>query len=65
MGTTRMGSDPKTSVVDKEQRSWDHKNLYILGSSTFVTTGTANPTLTLAALSLWAADTIKAQTAAA
>jgi choline dehydrogenase-like flavoprotein len=65
MGTTRMGSDPKSSVVDKEQRSWDHKNLFVLGSSTFVTTGTANPTLTLAALALWAADTIKTQTAAA
>jgi choline dehydrogenase-like flavoprotein len=65
MGTTRMGSDPKTSVVDKEQRSWDHKNLFVLGSSTFVTTGTANPTLTLAALALWAADTIKAQAATA
>ncbi len=59
MGTTRMGSDPKTSVVDKEQRSWDHKNLFMLGSGNFVTTGTANPTLTLAALALWAADSIK------
>ena len=63
MGTTRMGSDPKTSVIDKEQRSWDHKNLFMLGSSNFVTTGTANPTLTLAALALWAADTIKQQMA--
>ena len=63
MGTTRMGNDPKTSVIDKEQRSWDHKNLFMLGSSNFVTTGTANPTLTLAALALWAADTIKQQMA--
>ena len=63
MGTTRMGSDPKTSVVDKEQRAWDHKNLFMLGSGNFVTTGTANPTLTLAALALWAADSIKAQLA--
>ena len=63
MGTTRMGSDPKTSVVDKEQRSWDHKNLFLLGSGNFVTTGTANPTLTLAALALWAADSIKQQMA--
>jgi choline dehydrogenase-like flavoprotein len=61
MGTTRMGSDPKTSVVDKDQRSWDHKNLFMLGSGNFPTTGTANPTLTLAALALWAADTIKTQ----
>jgi choline dehydrogenase-like flavoprotein len=61
MGTTRMGSDPKTSVVDKEQRAWDHKNLFMLGSGNFATTGTANPTLTLAALALWAAENIKAQ----
>ena len=52
MGTCRMGDDPKTSVVDKFQRSHDHKNLYLVGSSTFPTSATANPTLTLAALSL-------------
>jgi choline dehydrogenase-like flavoprotein len=48
-------------VVDKEQRAWDHKNLFMLGSGNFATTGTANPTLTLAALALWAAETIKTQ----
>jgi choline dehydrogenase-like flavoprotein len=52
MGTCRMGDDPKLSVVDKFQRSHDHKNLYLVGSSTFPTGATANPTLTIAALSL-------------
>jgi glucose dehydrogenase len=52
MGTCRMGDDPKQSVVDKFQRSHDHKNLYLVGSSTFPTGATANPTLTIAALSL-------------
>jgi len=52
MGTCRMGGDPKQSVVDKFQRSHDHKNLYLVGSSTFPTGATANPTLTIAALSL-------------
>jgi glucose dehydrogenase len=52
MGTSRMGDDPKQSVVDKFQRSHDHKNLYLVGSSTFPTGATANPTLTIAALSL-------------
>jgi glucose dehydrogenase len=52
MGTCRMGDDPKQSVVDKFLRAHDHKNLYVVGSSTFPTGGTANPTLTIAALSL-------------
>jgi glucose dehydrogenase len=58
MGTCRMGDDPKKSVVDKFQRSHDHKNLYLVGSSTFPTGATANPTLTLAALSLQTAKHI-------
>ena len=53
-----MGNDPKTSVVDKFQRSHDHKNFYVVGSSTFPTGATANPTLTLAALSLQTAKHI-------
>jgi choline dehydrogenase-like flavoprotein len=59
MGTYRMGNDPETSVVNTEQRAHDHPNLFLLGSGVFPTVGTANPTLTIAALSLWAADTIK------
>jgi len=58
MGTCRMGDDPKQSVVDKFQRSHDHKNLYVVGSSTFPTGAAANPTLTLAALSLLTAKHI-------
>jgi glucose dehydrogenase len=58
MGTYRMGSAKENSVVDREQRSWDHKNLFLVGGGVFPTVGTANPTLTIAALSLWAADTI-------
>jgi choline dehydrogenase-like flavoprotein len=58
IGTYRMGSDPKTSVVDGNLRSHDHANLYLTGSGTFPTTGTANPTLTIAAMSLRTAQTI-------
>lgn len=58
MGTTRMGLDPKTSVVDASLRSHDHHNLFMVGAGVFPTTGTANPTLTIAALSLRAADAI-------
>ena len=58
MGTYRMGSDPDASVVDATQRSHDHQNLYLLGSGVFPSVGTANPTLTIAALTLMAAEAI-------
>jgi glucose dehydrogenase len=58
MGTCRMGSKKDNSVVNSFQQSWDHDNLYLVGSSTFATGATANPTLTLAALSLRTADKI-------
>lgn len=59
MGTYRMGNDAKTAVVDAEQRSHDHPNLFMVGSGVFPTVGTANPTLTIAALALRTAETIK------
>ena len=59
IGTCVMGKDPKASVVNAELRSHDHRNLFIVGSAVFPTSGTANPTLTIAALSLRAADRIR------
>ena len=56
LGTTRMGNDPETSVADGYGRTHDHQNLFIAGSSLFPTSGTANPTLTIAALALRTAD---------
>lgn len=50
MGTHRMGSDSSSSVVNDNQRSWDHSNLYITGCGSLPSVGTANPTLTAAAL---------------
>src|SRR6516165_3090988 len=58
VGTYRMGTDRSNSVVNADQRSWDHDNLYLVGSGTFPTVATANPTLTLAALSLRTAEKI-------
>jgi choline dehydrogenase-like flavoprotein len=58
MGTYRMGADSRTSVVNVNGRTHDHSNLYLLGSGVFPTGGTANPTLTLAALALMASDDI-------
>jgi glucose dehydrogenase len=59
MGTARMGKDGEDRAVDPQCLSVDHNNLYIVGSSVFVTGAVANPTLTIAALSLRAADAIK------
>ena len=61
IGTCRMGDDKETSVVDAQLRSHDHANLFIAGSSVFPTSATANPTLTIAALSLRAAETMLAE----
>ena len=58
MGTYRMGSDRTKSVVDKDQRSWDHPNLFLVGDGVFPATGTANPTLTITALTFQAADVV-------
>lgn len=52
IGTTRMGSTPKTGVVDKDCRVFGLGNLYMAGSSVFPTSGYANPTLNIVALAV-------------
>lgn len=59
-GTARMGTDPATSVLDPDLRSHDHPNLFVVGSAAFPTMGISPPTLTIAALSLRAADRVRA-----
>jgi glucose dehydrogenase len=59
LGTTRMGNDPRESVVDRDLRAHDHANLFIVGGMVFPTAGMHPPTLTIAALALRAALTIK------
>lgn len=49
-GTHVMGSSRRDSVVDADQRSWDHENLYLVGGGSMPGIGTANVTLTIAAL---------------
>jgi glucose dehydrogenase len=58
MGTHRMGVDPTTSVVNAAQRSHDCQNLWVTGSGSFPTVGTANPTLTIVALAFKTAQDI-------
>jgi len=55
-GTHIMGTDPSSSVVDAEQRSWDHDNLYLIGGGSMPSIGTSNITLTIAALCFRSAE---------
>ena len=52
MGTTRMGTDPRVSVCDPEQRLWDIPNVTVADSSVFPTSAGYGPTLTIVALAL-------------
>ena len=60
VGTYRMGDSKTDSVLNARQQSWDHSNLYMVGSGVFPTVATGNPTLTIAALAFQAADNILA-----
>jgi choline dehydrogenase-like flavoprotein len=56
LGTARMGDDPKTSVLDRWNRTHDVPNLYVVDGSSFVTSAGVNPTSSICALALRAAD---------
>jgi choline dehydrogenase-like flavoprotein len=60
MGTTRMSDVPNKGVVDKDGRVHGVENLYVAGSSVFPTSGAANPTLTIVALTIRMGDTLLA-----
>jgi choline dehydrogenase-like flavoprotein len=65
IGTARMGSDPRSSVVDADCRVHDVHNLYVAGAAVFPTSGQANPTLTLVALALRLAGELRRELEAA
>jgi choline dehydrogenase-like flavoprotein len=56
LGTCRMGSDPKTSVLNGFNQSHDVKNLFVVDGSSFVSGGSQNPTLTILALAMRASE---------
>lgn len=58
-GGTVMGSDPKTSVVNRYLQSWDVPNVFVVGASVFPQNPGYNPTGTVGALAFWVADAIK------
>jgi hypothetical protein len=59
MGTTRMAEAPRDGVVDADGRVHGSSNLYMAGGSVMPTSGRANPTLTIVALSIRLADHLK------
>lgn len=64
MGSTRMGTDPRTSVVDADLRLHGARNVWLAGASVFPTSGCANPTMTIVALSIRLARRLRAELAA-
>lgn len=58
VGTTRMGDDPKKSVVNKFNQAHDVKNLFVVDGGPFVSQADKNPTWTILALSMRASEYI-------
>jgi choline dehydrogenase-like flavoprotein len=61
MGGTRMGNDPRESIVNPELQVWGFDNLYICSTSVFPTGSHSNPTLTLLALAQRLANKLNKQ----
>jgi choline dehydrogenase-like flavoprotein len=58
MASCRMGSSPRTSVVDAENRVWGIRNLYVADANTFPSASGVNPMLTVMAIAHRAAAVI-------
>jgi choline dehydrogenase-like flavoprotein len=61
LGTTRMSTNSKLGVVDKNCQVHGVGGLYMAGGSVFPTGGHANPTLMILAFAIRLADTIKSR----
>jgi choline dehydrogenase-like flavoprotein len=63
VGTTRMGSDPETSVTNKHGQTWDVDNLFVMDGGVFVSSPHQNCTITIMTLAMknatWMAEQIK------
>ena len=58
IGTTRMGNNPSTSVLNKNSQAHDVKNLFVADGGPFVSQADKNPTWTILALSMRASEYI-------
>jgi choline dehydrogenase-like flavoprotein len=60
LGTCRMGTDPRASVIDRDHRTHDVRNLFICDGSSLVTSSRGQPTETISALAFRAGERIAA-----
>jgi choline dehydrogenase-like flavoprotein len=58
-GTTRMGADPRSSVLDPWCKAHELDNLYVVDTSVFVSSAAVNPTLTTVANAMRVGDHLK------
>ncbi|GGZ29333.1 GMC family oxidoreductase [Echinicola pacifica] len=56
MGTARMGTDPKNSVLNGHNQVWDAKNVFVTDGAAMTSAAAVNPSLTYMALTARAAD---------
>jgi choline dehydrogenase-like flavoprotein len=61
VGATKMGDDPKTSVLNQHCQAWDCKNVFVTDAAPFVSNADKNPTLTITALGWRTSDYIVEQ----
>jgi choline dehydrogenase-like flavoprotein len=61
LGTARMGTDPRLSVINADCRVHETTNMYVAGAAAFATSSQANPTLTVVALALRLAAHLRMQ----
>ena len=57
-GGAALGTDPKTSVVNRYLQSWDVPNVFVTGACVFPQNAGKNPTGPVGALAHWMADAI-------
>lgn len=58
-GGAIMGTDPKTSAVNRHLQAWDVPNVFVIGASAFPQNAGKNPTGPVGALAYWAASSIR------
>jgi gluconate 2-dehydrogenase alpha chain len=59
IGGAVMGTDPKTSAVNRYLQAWDVANVFVVGASAFPQNASKNPTGPVGALAFWAAEAIR------